>query len=258
MNLVPAIARRWPFANGSGRIIDRYARNIDLGSGERRVSTSDNFPITVLENDLIGRHIILTGKFDRSIIQVLLDCAHPGDILVDVGANIGYVSACFLANVPGSRVICVEPQPGIVELLRRNLGEFESRRSEVHETALSDRDGELCFHVDPLNRGASRISADGETSVPVMEAAKLFRSFARIDLLKIDVEGHELPIFRSIAGELDRLRPRAILFEDHACSAELRSILEAVGYRVAAIEKQLFRTRLSPQGRANDFLAVID
>ena len=44
-----------------------------------------------MRNDHFGRHIYLTGEFDRTTVEVLLKFAR------DVGANIGYVGACFLA-----------------------------------------------------------------------------------------------------------------------------------------------------------------
>ena len=59
--LIPTVARYWPFANGSGRILDKYAKGIDLGTGERVGWTSDGFPLHVYAEELIGRHILMSG-----------------------------------------------------------------------------------------------------------------------------------------------------------------------------------------------------
>lgn len=261
---IPTIARYWPFANGSGRILDTYAKGIDLGTGERVGWTSDGFPLHVYAEDLIGRHILMSGKFDRSIVQVLLDQAQPGDVLLDIGANIGYVTACFLAQVSDSTACCVEPQPGIVDLLRKNMMQFEGR-AQVMQVGLGDADGRLRFHVDGANRGASRISENGEIEIPVKETRKVLESLPRVDLIKIDVEGFEETIFRSMESELKRLRPRAILFEDQTGSAApdkaIGSILTGAGYRIYGIDKRLFKTALVPiqSGRAwrfNDYVAL--
>lgn len=263
--LVPSIARYWPFANGSGSILDKYARKIDLGRGERVAWTSDGFPMHVYADDLIGRHILMSGKFDRSIVQVLLDHARPDDVLLDIGANIGYVSAVFLQKVSGSTAICIEPQPGIVDLLRKNMAPFGDR-AEVFQIGLADRDGKLPFHVNEGNRGASRISEDGEVEIPVREAGAMLRAIPRVDLLKIDVEGFEEPIFRAMGDELKRLRPRAILFEDQTRAASpvggIGTILTGAGYRIYGIDKRLLKTRLvrihSPDDcRFNDHLAIL-
>ena len=264
-SVISTIIRHWPFANGSGRILDRFGKHIDLGAGKRIAQTSDGFPMEVFAEDLIGRHLLTSGKFDRSVIQVLLDRARPGDTFLDIGANIGYYSAVFLTKVKNSNAICFEPQPGIIDLLRANVGQFGGR-SKVHQVGLADRDGELRFHIDMANRGASRISADGETVIPVRDAQEVFAGLDRLDLMKIDVEGYEEPIFRAIEQELGRLKPRAILFEDQTGAAApmgaLGAVLTRAGYRVSGIDKRLHKTALVPVGSAddcrfNDYLAEL-
>ena len=255
MHLASIVARHWPFANGSGRIIDKFGNKIDLGTGEREVETSHGFPLAVLADDLIGRHILLTGQFDHSIVKQLLSRARPGDVLLDIGANIGYVTACFLQKVQDGSAVCVEPQPGIVDLLRKNMRHFRER-AEVHQVALSDHDGEASFHINSINRGASRLTDSGEIKVRMLDAAKLLGGMSKLDLIKMDVEGHELTILRAIEPHLNRLKPRAILFEDHTGSVDIRSILERCGYTIYGIDKRLLRTRLSKRGVFNDYIAL--
>lgn len=262
MALFTTLLRYWPFENGSGRIIDKFATKVDLGTGERLAQTTDGFGIHVFADDLIGRHLLMSGRFDRSIVQVLIDHAKPGDVLLDIGANIGYVSACFLANVPGSSAVCIEPQPLVIDLLRKNLEQFDA---EVMQIGLADRDGMLRFHIDADNKGASRVSNDGETEIPVRDAGRLLESLACLDIIKIDVEGMEEPIFRSMANQLKRLKPRAILFEDQTASAapdgNIGSVLTGLGYRIFGIDKRLMKTALVPIRTAagcrfNDYLAT--
>lgn len=265
MHPLAVLSRRWPFANGSGRFIDRWARGINLGHGQREVRTSDGFSMSVLADDHIGRHLILSGKFDRSVVQALLDHALPGDCLLDIGANIGYVSGCFLAQVPDATAICIEPQPEVFELLERNLAQF-GERALARQIALSDAAGELRFRIDQANRGASRIDPAGEIRVPTANAGEFLRGLERLELIKIDVEGHELPILESMADELARLRPRAILFEHHGTEAapdgKIGRILNAAGYTVFGVRKRLLRTQLVPitcaaDCRTNDYLALL-
>ena len=263
--LLSTIARHWPFANGSGRLLDKFGSGIDVGRGERTVRSTDGFEIRVLADDLIGRHIILSGRFDRSVVKVLLDCAKPGDTLLDIGANIGYVSACFLSRVPDSKTVCVEPQPVIVDILKRNMAQFGDRAT-VHPVALSDRAGELRFHIEAGNRGGSKIAPDGEIVVSAVSTAELIGGLQKLDLIKVDVEGHEEVVFKAMQEELKRLRPRAILFEEQSrggASPEGRvgSILCEAGYAIFGIDKTLFRTRIIPirepsDCRFNDYVAL--
>ena len=264
MNLVPFIARHWPFSNGSGRILDKFANGVDLGIGEQVAKTSDGFLMHVFADDLIGRHILMSGSFDRSVIQVLLKQARSGDVLLDIGANIGYVSAVFLKRIDKSEVLCIEPQPGVVDLLRKNMAQFGGR-AKIEQVGLADKNGYLKFHVNTKNRGASRISADGEIEIQVKMACAVLATLPRLDLIKIDVEGFEEPIFRSIEAELKRLKPRAILFEDQTGAAapteKIGAILTRCGYRIVGINKRLLKTELVPINspedcRFNDYLAL--
>lgn len=265
MNLIQLVARHWPFANGSGRILDMFGKGYDLGVGERIAQTSDGFSMHVYADDLIGRHILMSGEFDRSVVKMLLNQAQRGDVLLDVGANIGYVSAVFLTRVSDSKVHCIEPQPGIVDLLRKNMTQFGDRAA-VEQIGLAEEDGRVGFSVNASNRGASRISSDGEIEISVREACKVLAAMPRMDLMKIDVEGFEEPIFRSIEDELKRLKPRAILFEDQTGSAsptgKIGTILTRSGYSIFGIEKRLMKTRLvlirsRDDCRYNDYLALI-
>jgi len=256
--------RCWPFVNGQGRLVDRLFSRLSFDQKLETVLTTDGFTMTVDPNDLIGRHIYLTGKFDRTVFGVLSKFARPGDTLLDIGANIGYVCGCFLQNVPQSKVIAVEPQPIIVNQLTSNLQQFGDGRYSVYPLALSDSDGKANFYISPSNKGASRLATERDSSQCVVDVLS-GPSFVRAskcdpDLIKIDVEGHEKDVLSSLLPALRRL-PRAIIYEDQRQTTSLRSLLRGFGYKVFAISKKLTRNvlvEIDSEGdcAANDYLAV--
>jgi FkbM family methyltransferase len=268
--LPQVLLRSWPFPYGSGRIIDHYFSRLAFDGEVAAVRTTDGFTINVLPNDLIGRHIYLTGKFDRSNVEVLLKYSEPGDVLLDIGANIGYVSACFLQNIARSKVIAIEPQPKIVELLQSNLKPFGSERYKVFPVGLSDRDATGWLEICDSNRGASKIVDERNSRSVMIELWSIERLFAslqgeKIDLIKIDVEGHEATVLRACETHLGRVRPRAILFEDHTRAAapdgSIGQIFGRLGYRVFGVKKHLTRLEFVPIATArdctyNDYLAA--
>jgi len=88
-----------------------------------------------------------------------------------------------------------------------------------------------------------------------------------VDLIKIDVEGHEEAVLRSLSPIIARHNPRAILFEHHGSldhpKSFIRGLFEDLRYRIFGLQKTLFRLRLVSlerlvaQGRsAPDYLAV--
>lgn len=265
-----ALIRHWPFANGSGRLIDMTGSTFEFASGPQRCPTSDGFDMTVLGDDLIGRHILISGQFDRSVFKVLLDCAEPGDTLLDIGANVGYATCLFLASVPGSKVVAVEPQPDIADLFRINAEQFGDR-TRLIEAGLWDLPGCGWLVIDKSNRGASKVQdahSDAAAKVPLLDAAAFFATLDRVDLIKIDIEGAEIRVLEAAKAELARLRPRAILFEDHHVFAQsapekapIPRLMTALGYACFAVQKTLFSTNLVPLSKASkvrshDFLAL--
>ena len=265
-SVLSAISSNWPFPNGSDGFLYRFCRNLNLGSGERLARTSDGVMLTVIADDLIGRHILLSGSFDRASVQVLIEHSREGDVIADIGANIGYVSACLLSNIPESKAICFEPQPAVATLLRRNLAQFGDR-AYIREIALSDHSGTAVLHINNENLGGSSLAGDGAgVEVSVKHAGEQLRSLDKLDLVKIDVEGHEQPIIEALEDELKRLQPRAILFEDHSGEGHpegtIGRVLARSGYIVFGLTRGWRATRLisissKEDCKFNDYLAVL-
>lgn len=148
------------------------------------------------------------GKSDlKDTRRVLTSC--PPEVVFDVGAHVGYVSAFYRKAFPEAEIHCFEPTPETREALQRHLG--GDARVHVHGTALSDREGEADFHVDnrtfaggansllphtPAFHEAHPRARYERIRVPCTtldaEAGRL--GIDRIDVLKLDVEGAELKV----------------------------------------------------------------
>ena len=80
-----------------------------------------------------------------------------GDVLLDIGANIGYITACFLHGVKRSEAIAIDPQPKAVELLRSNLELIDSHRHLIFAVRISDRESKAWLEIDEANYGAGKV-----------------------------------------------------------------------------------------------------
>lgn len=268
--IISTVAKNWPFANGSGRLIDMLGSSIDLGRDEAQCMTKDGFPMYCLPNDLIGRHLILSGSFDRAGADALSFFVEDGDQIADVGANIGYVSCLLLQKSKKTTVICYEPQPIVVDLLRKNLAQFDEARWRVVEAGLSDGNGTAMLKVDEDNRGSSRLAGDADKSenlrqIELRNSGDEFSQLERLDILKIDIEGHEWTMLNSAKEQLHRLFPKAILYEDNQRTSgptqKLGILMEELGYDVYGLHKRLTKTDLTLVNEGNstqfhDFIAV--
>ena len=238
------VLRAWPFPNGAGRIIDLLRDRLTFRAETAEILTRDGVRLTVQLGELIGQHLYLRGDFDRAVVDVLVSLARPNDTLLDIGANIGYVSASFLHRVPSGNAVAVEPIPQNLTLLRANLSQFASYSIFPFALSHDDRDGWM--DVWPNNLGASRIAKErGPLSIPVKirSTASVLSELSKVDLMKLDVELHEQEILFAAKEHLRRLKPRAIVFEHEAgdalVGAPLWQLFREIGYNVFAIRKRL-------------------
>lgn len=137
----------------------------------------------------------------------------PGsdDILLDVGANIGAVSALFLAQ--GVRgVIAVEPDPDNAEICRRNLAAWPDR-GVVVEAAATATGAETDLYLNAgKNKGLhSTVSRRGREKIRVQSyTLEYLLEFYKPTLLKVDIEGGEYALASTLTGLPAHVRGVAI------------------------------------------------
>ena len=129
-----------------------------------------------------------------------------GGIFVDVGANIGGYSIRLARRF--EKVISVEPNPRVAELLRKNVQLNGLGNIEIVQGAASDLDGEAILSVPPGRDALSSIVREfpgGEHfKVNTMTLDGLLDKYDKIDLIKIDVEGAELKALKGAAKSLEK------------------------------------------------------
>ncbi|MFI5197729.1 MAG: FkbM family methyltransferase [Thermoanaerobaculia bacterium] len=164
---------------------------------------------------------ILQGNYERVEVSLLKTFVHEGDVVVDVGANIGFYTVLLAELVgPSGHVFAYEPLPQNTALLEKSISEnrFDDR-VKLRKAVLSDRPGTAELVWLPLERGSqcsggSYIRAPGAPVPPGHDVLSV--SMATLDaeefpgpvrFLKIDVEGAEPLVFRGARETLRRDRP---------------------------------------------------
>jgi FkbM family methyltransferase len=155
----------------------------------------------------------LRGSTDAEA-RLLPVLARDGAFL-DVGANLGSWSGT--AARVFRRVYAFEPNAGLAAALRT----LAPPNLVVHEVALSDRDGAGRFAVPiygrrPLNtRGSLEPDANPGFEKELVCGVRLSRldslDLGNIDVIKVDVEGHEGPVLAGARTTLERERPTLII-----------------------------------------------
>lgn len=160
--------------------------------------------------------LIYLDLLEPKLAPVLLGGVCPGGLFVDVGANVGYWS--LLAAARGSRVIAFEPGPPMVESFKENIAlNPQLHDIDIRPVAVSDHPHDALLSI-PENgeRGLANLHSTGGSGVTI-QAQTLDQALAiittPIDVLKMDIEGHEVQALAGAEDTFARLRPRLVAVE---------------------------------------------
>ena len=146
-------------------------------------------------DDMIGFSICHYGEYQQIELDLLLQLINEKTVVYDIGSNIGYHASAFASK--SRNVHCFEANPEHYKILKLNLQ--ENPRCHLYNMALGNTDGTVLVETfDPLeikNYGAVRVGVDHGTRVS-MRALDNVTTMPGPHLIKLDVEGHELPVLQ--------------------------------------------------------------
>jgi FkbM family methyltransferase len=184
----------------------------------------------------IGRSLEVYGEFSEREAEVFAQLVRPGDVVVEVGANIG-AHTVYLAKLVGrgGAVLAFEPQRVIHQLLCANLGLNELFHVRAYHGAVGREAGRI--RVPPLdyseanNFGGLEL-ADGGANGEVVQLWRL-DDFAlpALRLLKADVEGMEIDVLEGARRTIAQHRPVIYVENDRReRSEELITLIDSLAY----------------------------
>jgi FkbM family methyltransferase len=192
------------------------------------------------------------GVYDLAVSEVLWRLADPGELAVDVGANVGYMTSIMAKRLgKNGSVISFEPHPELYEELVMNIGKWKEANAcaaiTAKKLALSNRSGEAWLH-EPAdfahNRGSACLDTIGSGAgakaylVPLATLDNVNSKRCPIGIIKIDVEGHELQVLQGSVRLIKAKLVRDIVFEEHArFPSAVTKFVQSYGYAVFRIWK---------------------
>ncbi len=202
-------------------------------AGARRFAGKDNWATVRRRGILwhldlsegIDLSIYLLGAFERSTAVALDRLVRPGDVAFDIGANIG-AHTLGLALRTGSTgcVFAFEPTDFAFAKLKRNL-ELNPQlqgQTRIYQTLLADaltapREAEI-YASWPLRANAQvhakhrgLLASTSNASVDTLDEFVEREGIERLDLIKIDVDGHEYPVLTGGRRTLEKFRPILVM-----------------------------------------------
>ncbi len=172
-------------------------------------------------NPLVEKKIITndTTSFFRKFLS-------PGDFSIDIGANIGHTTVQMaLASGPSGLTLGFDPNPYVYEILSQNAGlNPELAHIDAHNLAISEQENEFFYNSSEasFNNGGISLESDNKhgkyalsTKVRGVNLEQFLEKeypqyLSKLKLIKIDTEGYDKEIIRSIAGLLRKYKPVVI------------------------------------------------
>lgn len=169
---------------------------------------------------------------ERRLIRLLTERT----VFFDIGAHIGYYTM-LVASEPSRRVFSFEPSAANYQYLLRNINLNRFGNVRAFKFAISNATGQANLHNNPLNDGGNSLQqfhGYSDLSTELVQTYMLDdfvhdHAVRRVDIIKIDVEGHERKGLLGAAEVLRKDRPK-ILIESSAAPGELFDFLKQFGY----------------------------
>ena len=220
---------------------------------------------------LLGAPLFASGHHAETLLT-FREMIRPGDVVYDIGANIGYYARLMAKEMSPAKVICFEPMRENAELLEMNvrLAKLENT-IDVFRVALSDQAGQELLQVDDVMGGTAvldRVSGGAASDArkhiglpPKTESVRVVRLDDLVqaeklpppNFIKIDTEGAEAMVLGGALSTLRNHHPKlAIALHGEDASRKTIELLTSLGYacrgKVDSVEREVTTndaTRLS-------------
>jgi FkbM family methyltransferase len=225
-------------------------------SSLRTVIDYDEGLINVDTRLLSEYKILFFNNYEVTITRLIKHVVKPGDLCLDIGANVGAVTLVMAFATGGEgKIIAIEPHPTMVDRLRANIELNRLDNVSVIAAALSNTEGKAVLYTAEehhFHQGLSSLKpSQGITrEIPIEKiTGKMLQERIGDQLcsfIKIDVEGHDFIVLTGLADIVAKHRPHMI-FEyhrnrwlDHDCRIEQAvEFLRDYKYRIYFIKHDL-------------------
>jgi FkbM family methyltransferase len=186
-----------------------------MGKGTRLHTSVGGLQIPVNPKDYSAA-MMLFGRYSPELVSILVRVLNSNDSVVDIGAQLGYISAVMALIVgKGGAVHSIEPDPRALELLEEVVRANSLSWVSLFPLAAANRTGKLMFNLSPVLGWSTAVTGShltdlittevDVTTVDALVEAGLIRRPVR--LVKIDTEGYECAVLDGMSHLLEVDRP---------------------------------------------------
>lgn len=240
------------FANWIGRISIVHRFTQGKYSGPLHHVMSQLYPRTIEIEVLPGiTQKITTDKYDSlalrlreyepDIRQLMREIVYKGDVVIDGGAHIGFHTLLLAALVgPKGTVYAFEPSERNFTTLYENITENEWNCVKPYWVAIGDQRGIQKLSISETNSGQHSLVREQNSGkferVPVVRLDQVI-PFTQIRLVKLDLEGNELPTLRGLGKLINNTEHIIFEYNPERVDKEIFDFLREKGFEIEQINK---------------------
>lgn len=178
-----------------------------------------------MQYDGIGRALYIYRSRELDHKWIIDKELTNGNIVLDLGANIGYYAIMEAKKIgKTAKIYAIEPDPRNFEYLKKNISLNKLEKIfEIEQGAISNKTQQAEFllssktNLSSFNLNKKEINSNS-IMVQTYDLGEYLKNKRRIDLIRMDIEGHEIEVFESLINFSNNFKnhlPKKIIFETH-------------------------------------------
>lgn len=217
--LLNVYTRNFSFPHRGFKYFLKAAKSLGIANRIYKKRLHNNFYMLLNPTEHIQQQLFWYGHYEKELGELLKKIVRPGDVFLDLGANIGYFSLLVAINSPSANIISFEPAKDLFHYMNDNI----SLNNIKNVSAINAAAGEIneekdLFISSPDNSGMSSFHQPENYSgkkerVKVLSMDEWFKTsgLSKIDIIKLDIEGSELAALKGMKEILQKQKPVLIV-----------------------------------------------
>lgn len=230
--------------------------DVKLPNGQTVCMLSNNDEIVSLTNLWVDGFV-----FEKKSISIWMQYAERSNVILDVGSHVGIYALAAASVNEMAKIVAFEAVDFVYARLFQNISANAFSNIEARHLAVSDSEGVTKINVKfgpaTLSSGSSlemrkSFSKDIQSKIVAKDTIQNELDNASVDLVKIDVEGHEMPVLNGMRDIIERRRPIILCevlyveFND----GEVWNFLRNFGYTIYQVDDRTNSVHLTTQGNS--------
>jgi len=200
-----------PFRKQLGGLFNKY-RSKDKDKIVLVKKKGINFELNLKDRTASG---IYYDFFEPTITKIFEESLNEGDVVIDVGANLGYYSllSAKLIREKG-RVYSFEPMSSAFERLKKNISLNEFKNIKLENKGVSDKEEKLeIFFQNEYEIGIDQKGEKEEVNFITIDNYVEKNKIKKLSLLKVDTDGYDFNVLKGSLKTINKLKPKIITLE---------------------------------------------